>query len=331
MKDTTRLKRLFQKYLRNECSNQELEELFLFIKEKPISMELNHILNDAWEELTKYKVLDDKHSRYLFDQIMSNTIRRQPKPSRHWLSPLRVAAAAIVVFAIGIFAIQSYWKVIDYQEVAQTEKIVKSNPRGQKMLISLEDGSTVKLNAESSIAYSTDFRNSREIELDGEAFFEVKKDPDHPFVVKTHGLTTRVLGTSFNVRSYQDENESSVVVETGKVSVTTPYSTGEAFLSPGQMITSNDLGLSAISEVANLSYFLGWKDNVLTFENADFDKIEKELSRWFNVEFEYEKKPVIKAFNGEFKNQSLEIILDGIQFSTDLQYRINNRKVIILN
>ena len=169
------------------------------------------------------------------------------------------------------------------------------------------------------------------MELTGEAFFEVKSDAVHPFVVKTKNIQTTVLGTSFNVRSYEDEVKTSVAVATGKVAVTDNGGQKKVILLPSQIVDfHNEKGFEEAKEIDLINH-IGWKDNVLVFENADFNKIEKELNRWFNVDFEYDEKPVITSFNGEFKNQSLENILEGVRFSTGLKYKLEKQKVIILH
>lgn len=241
-------------------------------------------------------------------------------------------AAAVVVLATGIAVFYNSTNHIPESIATNVsdEWIVKSNPKGQKLVVSLEDGSIVKLNAESTLRYHANFRTSRMVELIGEAFFEVKRDTLHPFVVKTKNIQTTVLGTSFNVRSYEDEHKSSVVVATGKVAVADNKGLKEVILMPSQIVNFyNNEGLDEAKEIALINH-VGWKDNVLVFENADFNKIEKELKRWFNVDFEYKKQPVIKSFNGEFKNQSLENILEGVRFSTGLKYKMEKQKVIIL-
>ena len=244
----------------------------------------------------------------------------------------RWVAAALVVLSIGtVYYTQSRLEVTGMNADNSSEWIIKTNPRGQKLIVSLEDGKTVKLNAESTLKYSTNFRHSRKVELEGEAFFEVKRDPAHPFIVVSKNLRTTVLGTCFNVRSYDNENQSSVAVATGKVSVVDPVSKKEVLLSPNEIVRHNSSnGLEQV-DLANLDAILAWKKNAIVFENADFDKIENELSRWFNVKFKYTKKPSIKSFDGEFKNQSLENILEGIGFATGFKFRLENQEVIVLN
>ncbi|MEQ6120463.1 FecR domain-containing protein [Reichenbachiella sp. MALMAid0571] len=250
--------------------------------------------------------------------------------SGYWV---KWAAAAVVVFAVGIAVFYNNTNQSPdlISESSTDEWIIKSNPKGQKLVVSLEDGSIVKLNAESTLKYHANFRTSRMVELTGEAFFEVKRDTLHPFVVKTEKIQTTVLGTSFNVRSYDDEHKSSVVVATGKVAVADNESQKQVILLPSQIVNfHDDEGFDEAREIDLINH-IGWKDNVLVFENADFGKIEKELKRWFNVDFEYDSKPIITSFNGEFKNQSLENILEGVRFSTGLKYKLDKQKVIILH
>ncbi|MEQ9286001.1 MAG: FecR domain-containing protein [Cyclobacteriaceae bacterium] len=276
------------------------------------------------ESFIKENLKDFKHKVGIREE---NTAKVVPMWSSKWI---KWSAAAVLLLVAGIqfFSTQ---KTEESAVVSASEWIVKTNPKGQKLIVSLEDGSTVKLNAESTIRYSTDFRNSRIVELEGEAFFEVKRDAEQPFVVRSQNLETTVLGTSFNVRSYPEEPMSRVVVASGKVLVATKDKDEKVILTKAQMTLHTAVNGLAEAGEADMRKELAWKDNVLVFENASFDKIEQELTRWFNVHFEYDKRPVINSFNGEFKNQSLENILQGIRFATGLEYKLEKQKVVILN
>ncbi|MFT7034291.1 MAG: transmembrane sensor [Cyclobacteriaceae bacterium] len=297
---------------------------------KKITLSLKVEEEQVSEETVRLFLAELKRENNISDKTVGTESSKVVKLN-HWKWTSWVAAA-LVVLTIGT-VYYSNQKIDSTGMIADTsdEWIVKTNPRGQKLIVSLEDGSTVKLNAESTLKYSTNFRNSRIVELEGEAFFEVKIDSKHPFVVKSKNLRTTVLGTSFNVRSYPNEQKSSVVVATGKVSVADPTSEEEVFLTPNQVVQhSYKKGFEPVG-LANLEVLLAWKDNMIVFENADFNKIEKELTRWFNVDFKYDKKPSIELYDGEFKNQSLENILEGIGFATGFKYRLENQRVIILN
>lgn len=207
--------------------------------------------------------------------------------------------------------------------------IEKSNPRGQKLIFQLPDGSKVKLNAEGQLRFPQNFdENERTVHLRGEAYFDVVRDEERPFRVITENLEVRVLGTSFMVNAYPEELQELVVVESGKVEVL-GETAGSVVLYPDQM-TRYDKASPSLSKAPADPKFMGWKNEILYFEKASADELIKSLERWYDVEIEVVNPNNVEvSVSGEFKNQSLRNVLTGLGYSSGFDYQIIKNQVKI--
>lgn len=152
-------------------------------------------------------------------------------------------------------------------------------PRGGEYNLRLSDGTVVWLNSESSLSYPTSFdSNKREVEIEGEAYFEVAQDAAKPFIVKTRDYDIRVTGTEFNVRSYSNTGTATTLVE-GSVTI---ESDGTHYrLAPGQLAVAKD-GSVSVGD-ANMEMETAWKDGAFAFSSTRLDEIMEQLMRWYDI------------------------------------------------
>lgn len=245
-------------------------------------------------------------------------------------------AASISILAFFLGWVYFYGETIhDPRQVATVSATVsmvtKHVPFGQKSTLVLSDGSKVKLNAGATLEFPEKFGNSktREVYLSGEAFFDIKRDTLRPFLIKSKDVTTKVLGTSFNVK--EDDGNVNVSVLTGKVKVFTEDSNSvhnEVFLVPGQQAEYNDMHQTMRKSSTDLDDVLAWKNDVIYFDKADFSSVAYELERWYGVKIE-QKKIIGGTFSGRFKNKSLKEVLKGLSYTTHFEFEIENETVLI--
>lgn len=251
---------------------------------------------------------------------------------RYWTSKIAATFLLIATLAYGMWAvIKESKEQVKSESDYQAAVIEKISPKGQKLTIKLPDGSVVKLNAGSSIRYPQEFAgHERNVSLQGEAFFDVVENPDKPFVISTDGLETKVLGTSFNVRSYQDEAEIKVAVVTGKVKISGPDGNSSVLL-PSEMGIFEREKASIIKDHYDFRKEIGWTDGVLYFDKDDLKTVMKKLEMWYGVNFDVEKSFRFKGlYSGEFRNnESLEVVLEGISFTSGFDYIIDGNTVVI--
>lgn len=176
-----------------------------------------------------------------------------------------------------------------------------STPRGGQYKVQLPDGSKVWLNASSSIRFPSVFpAGEREVEITGEAYFEVTKDAKRPFTVRFHGSTVQVLGTSFNVMAYPEERISKTTLVEGSVSIRNRA--GQATLRPGQQAAFTPEGRieTAFKPVEEA---VAWKEGMFYFKNAGIKDVMRQLSRWYDVEVSYRGEVPLRQFTGRVSRE----------------------------
>ena len=186
-------------------------------------------------------------------------------------------------------------KELDYRKVVSntTQTHVLTVPRGESFKVVLCDGTEVWLNANSNFVYPTAFvGKERIVTLEGEAYFKVAKDPEHPFIVKTPTVRTRVLGTEFNIRSYSSE-DTHVVLINGKVEVSNTQGGSYTRLYPGEDAHLQSDGNFVLTEV-DLDSYVYWKDGYFYFDDVTLKDIMQNLGRWYNVNIEFRNKEAME-------------------------------------
>ena len=249
-----------------------------------------------------------------------------------YLKRIMVAASVLLIPALLTYL---YIFQKSFNETPSMERVVihieKENPKGVKTTFKLPDGSIVKLNADSKLTFPKDFSlDIREVILEGEAFFEIRKDSLRPFIVKTNKLSTSVLGTSFNVKAYTGEDVE-VALLTGKVIVSGNSSfTRDIQLLPKEMAIYHHNDQSIEKTTFDPIEKLAWRENTLHFNNSDFDGIIRTMERWYGINF-IVKQPhkIEERFTGSYKNESLKSVLEGMSFSLDFEFEIQDKTVII--
>lgn len=174
----------------------------------------------------------------------------------------------------------------DYSKI---EELCLDVPRGGEFKVILEDSTEVWLNSESQLRYPEVFAcNERRVQVSGEVYFKVKHDPARPFYVESAGQVIRVYGTSFNIKSYGDENMTYTTLETGSVSLS-PISGegGELYLSPGHQACLNRESQSIDMKVVDPEVITSWRHGKFVFEEQPLENIMRDLSRWYNFEYEF--------------------------------------------
>nr|WP_237249584.1 FecR family protein [Sphingobacterium faecale] len=200
-----------------------------------------------------------------------------------------------------------------------------STPRGGQYQVVLSDGTKVWLNADSYIRYPVTFdRNSRNVEIEGEAYLEVAKVKGKPFRVNSKGQTIEVLGTHFNVRTYDNLKQTTLVE--GSVRVTDGKSS--VVLRPQQQATLHEGKIQVLEVDAEES--IAWTKNSLYFNEIPLVEVFKQLERWYDVEFEYPRELSNKViYLSTNRDQNLSILLYNLKEITDYTYTIKGRRITV--
>lgn len=243
----------------------------------------------------------------------------------------RGAAAVLILFLLATFMYKTGQLSDAEKQPAETALVTKFSPKGQKMSFYLPDNSRVILNAGSALRYPVKFSSGkRVVYLEGEAYFDVQHDSVKQFIVSSGEINTTVHGTAFNVRAYRGE-EMSIALERGSVSVeTVSDDTTSFFLSPGEKLrVSDNFRLSGKSHF-DFEEELGWKEGILVFRDAGMDEFVRRIERWYDVNITVKNlEGRSLEVTGSFKNQSLKTVLESLEFTSGVAYRVQGREVVI--
>ncbi|MBN9385879.1 MAG: FecR domain-containing protein [Chitinophagaceae bacterium] len=204
-----------------------------------------------------------------------------------------------------------------------------TTPAGGQYQVVLSDSTRVWLNAGSSLKFPVLFdQQSRQVEVTGEAYFEVSGDKKRPFIVKTDKSEIVVLGTHFNVSAYQDDPVTTTTLLEGAVNV--KHGAVSAILKPGQKssVTADDPRITV--EKADIQAAVAWKNGLFIFRDENIVSVMKKVARWYNVEVDYRGDVKNKSFGGTVSRfQNITEFLDILELAGEIQYKIEGRKVII--
>ncbi len=242
-----------------------------------------------------------------------------------WKRLIQVAAVVALVALFTYLGIHKD-KPQATPELATVEMVEKKIPRGVKSQTRLPDGTLVKINSGSVIRYPSRFENNkRVVTLEGEAFFEVVSDKDKPFIVKAGGMTTIVLGTAFVINATRCEEPSVSLLE-GSIKVKALGQ--QRVLTPGEQLLVHEKSLEVRPYDYNDAF--AWKEGRLNFEKDDARQVFNKLSRWYGVEFQYDKKQLPELnYTGFYVNEDLETVLKGLSYSLRFSYQVEGKKVAI--
>jgi ferric-dicitrate binding protein FerR (iron transport regulator) len=342
MDDTSRWE-LLAKYFSGQASDREVEELEEWIGSDPTRRELLDEAADAWNLTADRRPLNvdvadawnavqdgmDEEEEPGTSALRAGMKQRSQRasmarPRRPWRRVLRVAGT--VALLLGPVLLIALLK----GSAAQT----MTTNRGERSSFKLTDGTRVHLNADSRLTLSPGFNEGpREVQLEGEAYFDVPSMDDRPFRVHTAEGTVRVVGTAFNVHAYADEDEAQVVVANGRVALeagasapTAPLDT--VVLEPRQLGVMAGQHARLLRRDVNLHPFTDWKEGRLVFEKAAFGEVVRRLERWYNLQIDVQApQAAVDRLNAAFEGESVRDVISDIAIALDLQYRIEGRQV----
>lgn len=312
---------IFEKFLRNDILDEEIEEL----------QSIMYVNKDIqrYFELRLAEVDDsiDPHTRQKVYRAIQRDIETT---SRHTFSR-RKTLHLLIWAAVFLFPLLSglsvyYWMKHDAYPSTPTVFIAQ---KGEKAEAVLPDGSKVWINSGSTLRYDDLFhRDNRVVFLDGEAYFEVKPDAKHPFIVKTQSMEVEALGTAFNVCSYATDRQVSAVLLEGKVKVVA--SGQEKILQVNQRILFDKETRRFITDWVQASHFIEWKEGNLYFHNQTYYDIAETLSRIYNVDIRLasdELRPM--RFTGTLGSNGIKNALDILSLTSPMRYDVRDSVIML--
>lgn len=350
--------------LSGEAIPVELKELDILLSEYPELKNRMMMMTALWEEKTSsiQSRKDESFNRHMqrlsnhfsepvlqyenADDSLQDVIKMKPASRFRWVGWAATAAAVLIA---GWF---TFLKPATRHNTESTAKNTISTKRGSKSKVQLPDGTQVWLNADSKIVYNESFQDKiREVQLTGEAFFDVVRDESRPFIIHTNTIDVKVLGTAFNVRSYANEKNTETSLLRGSVEITLRDNPEKKIiLKPNEKLVvqnnpSPDGKLAAADKKLTLT--LGkvnfqtkdssvvetlWVKNKLAFDGETLEEIALKIERWFDVKVtikeEWLKKNKYTAF---FEDENLPQVMEALKLTAgDFNYSINKKEVTIM-
>jgi len=318
---------LIRKYLRNTCSADELREVRKLIRQGIDDTLWNQALQEEQVLIDKPITLQKDYSKALYDKI-NKRITHQPaaRGAQRYMSWAKWSAGIAASLIAAYFLIQY---VNGFRNEEPTLAALTTQYHERKQLV-LNDSSQVWINSASTLRYPQSFATKqRKVVLEGEAFFEVKKDATRPFVVETGPLAVKVLGTSFNIRSFESDSEMIITLATGKVDIIRNEER-IASLVPGEQLIYNKRDSTFRKTSANIASSHAWRDGVLTFSSTPLSEVIPVLERWYGVHITIADDSLAETrITLRQSDDSLNNMLDILAFTAGLEYTINGNSVTL--
>ena len=314
-----RLQYLIQKYSEGKLELKEQIELSELLADDKNS-QAEQFLNEDWESRLEAEIISNRNFKPTLDKVHHRIrLNENNKLIQFSFSKTFQRVAAILIIPL-LFTFVGYI----YTQSGKTRSISFAEiqcPLGVRTRFQLPDGSTGFLNSGSTLKYPVQFTTERSVELTGEAFFDVVHNEKIPFYVNTKNLNIKVLGTTFDVIANEDEKIEEIVLQTGKVDVSTKDGKKLASLLPDEQLILDIENQTFSKTEVIASQYTTWKEGKLVFRNENMQQVALRLSRWYNADVVVGDKLLDNyTFHATFIDEPLEEVLKLISITTPISY-----------
>ena len=314
--------------LAGEATKDEQQELEAMLQQYPILRERFSVLQQYFKESSHRAAANAEQalhrtlSRIHQEEIPVRRIRFSP--FWRWAG----AAAVLLLIAAAGFTFHFTKEVKSLAQTDTTQLLHRQNGKATKAVIELADGSKIWLNADSKLTYPEVFNgNTREVYLEGEAFFDVAPNPEKTFIIHLKKGSVRVLGTSFNIRAYENEPVQTSV-KTGKVAFISVTGTDTVYIKPDEKVVYRDNNV--VKEVTSADDDKAWTEGRLVFRDMTLEEISYELERTFGKKVSFlDDAPRYFRLTGNFQNNNLQDIMYYLARSKAFHYDITDSTLVI--
>jgi len=307
-------------------TKEDISVISHYLKEMDSREYFDEISKSIWDESFEVKQPDiQQKEKYKKEAIV---LLRKIKQKRFYLPTkymIRVVASIALIIAVGI-GIQQFRTS---NQLAQNDYIELKVNKGETKEVTLSDGTKLFLNAGTSLRYPLSFvGNERKVELDGEAYFEVAHNANKPFIIQAGNMDIKVLGTTFNVKSYAEDDKATVSVSSGKVQVDMPESMMR-LVANEQIVMDKNSGTLQKNIIDNENA-KSWMNGSLSFNNTSIQNVAKELMRVYNCKIIIKDSTTMNVLvSGAIESKSLDSVLKSIYYSTGIKYKKEADAIIL--
>jgi ferric-dicitrate binding protein FerR (iron transport regulator) len=319
--------KILKKFALGKYSLRDFKQVTNWFEDTSNETELKNAIQQHWQEFSEETSENKKDLNSVLDQLKQKIADQNPVVNfRIRAQRFYTRAAAILLLPLILYSIYSTFFNHQSSEIAAAIEIV--SPHGARTKFQLPDGTLGWLNGGSSLKYTNTFLTKRNIDLVGEAWFEVSHNASKPFVVHTKVLDVQVLGTKFNVTAYPEENVTEVVLQEGKVNVNGFKDLYKVAMKPDEKFTYNKKSQSGSIQEVKASQFSAWKDGLLVFRNEPLSEVLKRVSRWYNVDIVLNDQELENfKYRATFQEEQVEEVIRLISLTVPIEYSFNNREI----
>ena len=357
---------LIVRFLKKQASPEEMERLRLWLSESTTHQRLFDEVCDVWFASTQVQRKQEYDPQKGWENTGIDKISKKQRTVEKEIAPVRflirwhwIAAIFILAFIAG--SLVTFLAGTNFSKTRDSLYTEHYVPYGSKSVVTLPDGTRVWINSGSRLRYSQKFNSTdRQVTLEGEAYFDVYKNAKKPFLVKTSGITVKVIGTAFNVKAYPDEKTIETTVERGLVQVFSNSSSQKAgekvFLHPKEKATyvKGQLAMDTEKETVQTisetrrqkhepvrkgplivhtdvvtKFTTSWKDTRWIIEREELQDLAVKIERRYNVKVDFaDTKLRSFIFSGILDDESLEQVLEVIKLSAPVNYTLKQKKII---
>ena len=344
MRTRIEIEKLIDDFFHNRIPSGHLVEAIRLVEEKSGKPDIEHLIRQHWNEANVDDMPDEKAFEVFLNNIHhqinlteENKIRTMPGKKKQKSGSARLIGLVTKIAAVLsipllittlIFHSRQNEDKVAYQTINMREVYT---PMAAKTKLLLPDSTVAWLNSSSKLVYPDLFTGpTREVFLSGEGYFDVAKNPENPFVVKTDKINVIAYGTSFNVMAYPDDNKIEATLVSGSVKVEVKSSGSKYQLQPShQFAIDSNMDNMCIAKV-DTRFFTSWKEGKLIFRNEPLDLVVAKLERWYNCTI-YLNNPDLKdiRYTGNIEMETLRELLDLIDITTNIKstYKQETREV----
>lgn len=363
MPSTERINYLFRRFFDKTYTAEEREELMEYLRHSEYDQHVKDLIEESWsEDLPEYEQAPDRADaifRYITQhQEAAEPVGRVIKGTKWMRYAAGMAATVLLAFTAWYL-----WPAADSPSAMPlaASHIEYQCNGGERETFVLPDGTTVKLNSNSSLTVPDDFaKKTRSVSLKGEAFFDVAHDAARPFIITTNQMQIKVLGTSFNVKAYEEDNVFETAVIRGSVEVTLARSSQKVVLHPNEKISLNNNAVTAVhgetaapkqqsvpEKIATVQPVtrdrdssiveISWTEDKLAFAGEAFPDMIKKIERWYNIKVLFDNEAVANKLREErltatFHNEKLELVMEALQLANGkFHYRLDKEGNVVIS
>lgn len=312
--------KILKRFFEGKYSRKDFKTIKSVFEKPEKEAEIKNLLQNHWFDFN-HETLPEVNINHILDKI-HHKIQLENKHVKRMLfitAFQRTAAILIIPLILTFLTIFYFQSKETAPEIAFAEI---QCPLGVRTKFVLPDGTTGFLNSGSTLKYPVIFTSERNVTLNGEAFFDVMRDEEHPFTVNTPHMSTKVLGTQFDVIAYKNENTEEIILKEGKVEVYSNQGEKLETLQPNQKLVLNTQTRQYNKSTVEALQYISWTEGKLVFRNENMLQVASRLGRWYNVEIEIKDPELLKyAFRATFIDEPLDEVLKLLALIAPLKYK----------